>query len=132
MRKTILLVIVCSLVMASFIVGYRYATYVDSKKLHIVYANMVGSHITETNLLLNMVQESGDVASVRREVNESVLVDIGCSTWLDSLLKTSSEGLEYFSSGVKEAFSVVGTTEHECVRRLRKEYPELVGVDQNE
>lgn len=118
--RAIIFLIICSLLVASFFVGYRYATYVGSKELHVIYANMVGSHITEVNMLLDMIDETADVSSVRRDFNESVLVDIGCSNWVYGLLNNTNKGLEEFYSGIGEASSILGATERECVGRLRQ------------
>lgn len=118
--RVIVLAVVCLFIVLSFNVGYKYAGYLDSRELHVVYANMIGDHISEVNLLLDRIDGSGNVEKIRYDFNKSVLDDIGCSVWLDGLKQTSSDELKSFISGVGEAFSEVGNVESKCISKLKK------------
>ena len=126
MKKILYLLAVIGLGVITFIFGMRYQGYLDTKKLLVVYANMLGDQVLESNNLIDRLENSSeDAGKVRAEYNKSILVDFGCSTWLADLEETSSEDLNNFYSGVEEAFKYVDSLDNQCIKNIKSQIQRL-------
>lgn len=103
---------------ACFLGGIKYEQIKRHKQEILMFANIVGNEIISSNQLIDSF-DSKPKQQVVAEYNKSILIDVGCSTWLEYIDDFSSKDLADFSRGVNLAIEKVNVAnQNECIVNL--------------
>ena len=110
-------------VLLSFYAGVRYEQIDRHRQEILIFANVQGDHLVETNRLIESFGKKKK-EDIVKEYNKSTLDDIGCSAWLEYLVYFEEKDLSDFNAGVKLAIEKVGSVSaegDECINNILKE-----------
>ena len=105
-------------VLACFWGGVKYEQIKRHKQEILMFANIMGNEIISSNQLIDSF-DSKPKLQIVAEYNKSILVDIGCSAWLEYIDDFSSKDLMDFSRGVNLAIEKANVeSQDECIKKL--------------
>lgn len=104
----------------SFYAGVRYEQIDRHRQEILMFANILGDELVDTNRLIDSFEKKGKEETVK-DYNQSMLDDIGCSAWLEYLDYFDQKDLSSFNAGVDLALEKIGAVDsgdNECVSRI--------------